>query len=148
MNSGRRRYYLPFIALVLAFTYISRAQVPESNLSEKVIAAKVVKNSVVVVTSPYGRLSPGENKICVAVRDAITGNAVAVRSARMEFSLHVGKILQKPIKAKLAEDSTGRSCGYINLGHPYYAPANFHAEIRYADIEKKERKVGFCIAVG
>lgn len=115
--------------------------------TEKAIVVKVAKNSVLVLANGPGKLTPGENNLCIVIRDPVTGSAMDVQAVTIDFAQHVGRILESPIRARLSEESIGRYCGQVNLGAQYYKPMNFHIDVRYVDAENKKQKLGFCLTV-
>jgi hypothetical protein len=146
MKGIQKRHWLlcPVSLLVLySITWAGSAPINEDN--EKAIIAKVTKESVIVLASGSGKLTPGENELCIVVRDPLTGSAAAVRSVSIGFAQHVGRILESPISAQLTHESVGRYCGQVNLGRAYYEPMSFHAEVRYMDAGNRKQKVGFCL---
>lgn len=115
--------------------------------ADKTIAAKLKNDLVVVLTNDSGKLNPGENAVCVVIRDPRTGEAADVQNVSIEFSLRTGRIVHGPITARLARESAGRYCGNVNLGRQYYKPMNFYVGIRYMDPANKSRRVGLSLDV-
>ena len=115
--------------------------------ADKTIAAKLKNDLVVVLTNDSGKLNPGENAVCVVIRDPRTGEAADVQNVSIEFSLRTGRIVHGPITARLARESAGRYCGNVNLGRQYYKPMNFYVGIRYMDPANKNRRVGLSLDV-
>ena len=146
MNKERRKHCLAGTALLLLLSSTTWAGTGSSNSeTEKAIVVKVAKNSVVVLANDQGQLTPGENNLCMVIRDPLTGSAMDVRSVSIGFAQHVGRILESPIKAQLTQESIGRYCGQVNLWSPYYNPMNFHVDVRYVDTDNRKQKVGFCL---
>ena len=114
---------------------------------EKTVATKLEKDLVVVLTNDSGKLTPGENAICVVIRDPRTGAAADVQNVSIDFSQRVGRIAESPIRTRLARESVGRYCGDVNLGRQYYKPMNFYVGIRYVDPANKNRRVGLSVSV-
>lgn len=134
--------------LFLFFTWMAWAGTDSSNAaSEKAIVIKVAKNSVLVLANGLGKLTPGENNLCIVIRNPLTGSAMDVRAVSIDFAQHVGRILESPIRAQLTQESIGRYCGQVNLGAQYYKPMNFHIDVRYVDAENRKQKLGFCLTV-
>jgi len=98
-----------------------------------------------VLANGSGKLTPGENSLCIVVRDPLTGSSTNARDVSIDFAQHVGRILESPIRAQLTEQSIGRYCGQVNLGPEYYKPMNFHVDVRYVDATNRKQKLGFCL---
>jgi hypothetical protein len=113
--------------------------------NERAIVVKVAKNSVIVLANGSGKLTPGENNLCIVVREPLTGNGIDARDVSVDFAQHVGRILESPITAQLTEQGIGRYCGQVNLGPEYYKPMNFHVDVRYVDATNRKQKLGFCL---
>jgi hypothetical protein len=146
MKKDHRNLWLLFPVLLLLLFSTSWAVAGDSNAeNEKAIVVKVARHSVVVLANGLGKLTPGENDVCIVVRDPLTGTAMDVRAVSINFAQHVGRILESPIKAQLTQGSIGRYCGQVNLGVPYYNPMNFHVDVHYVDADNKKQKVGFCL---
>jgi hypothetical protein len=149
MKKERRKYWLAWPVLLLVLSSMTWAGTGSTNSeTEKAIVAKLAKNSVLVLANGQGKLTPGENNLCMVVRDPVTGSAMDVRAVSIDFAQHVGRILESPIRAQLTQKSVGRFCGRVNLGFPYYKPMNFHVDVRYVDAGNRKQKLGFCITAG
>jgi hypothetical protein len=114
---------------------------------ENAVASKRTKNLVVTITGPDGRLKGGENSFCVVFQKRETGEPVDVQNASVEFTLLVGRIEEKPIRAQLTEEHTGRYCGHVNLGKQYYVPASYYAFVLYTDAVGKKRKTRLFVSI-
>lgn len=142
----RKHWWCPVVLLALSsMTWAGTGSINAGN--EKAIVVKVAKKSVIVLASGSGKLTPGENDLCIVIRDPLSGSAADARNVSIDFSQHVGRILESPIRAQLTQESIGRYCGQVNLGPQYYQPMNFHIDVRYMDADNRKQKVGFCITV-
>ena len=148
MKKNHTKRWLLGAVLVLALSSMTWADTGATDAeNEKAIVVKVAKNSVIVLANGSGNLSPGENNLCIVIRNPLTGSAMDVRAVSIDFAQHVGRILESPIRAQLTQESTGRYCGQVNLGAQYYKPMNFHVDVRYVDAENRKQKLGFCLTV-
>jgi hypothetical protein len=130
--------------LALAFTSISWAASNDPE-NEKAIVVKVAKNAVIVLANGSGKLTPGENNLCIVVREPLTGKGIHARDVSIDFAQHVGRILESPLRAQLSQQSIGRYCGQVDLGPEYYKPMSFHVEVRYVDADNRKQRVGLCV---
>jgi len=135
------------LGLLLAVLILSISLYATDRGVTKTVAAKMEKNLVVVLTNDSGKLNPGENALCVVIRDSGTGEAADVQNVNIDFSQRVGRIVEDPITARLALESVGRYCGNVNLGRQYYRPMNFNVIIRYMDPAHQKRRAGLSLSV-
>lgn len=129
---------------------LSQETVPalvRSGSGEKPVESKRTNGMVVVLASDSGKLTGGENAICVLFQDIATGGPADVQDVKLKFTLRVGRNPGEPIAAQLNRDGPGRYCGHVNLGLQYYDPATYYVEMRYADTTGKKRKLSFWATV-
>ncbi len=91
-------------SLLLVLVALSGALYAASSVdstTERTIAAKLEKNLVVVLTNDSGKLTPGENVLCVVIRNSRTGDAADVQNVSIDFAHRVGRILESSITMRL-----------------------------------------------
>ena len=139
------------VAIRLSMLFVLAAALPATSSAvcsaEKLIASKIMKDVVIVLTNEQGRLTSSENTFCVTFRKVATGELVDVQSVSLDFSLLVGKIQEEPVIADLTREAAGQYSGRINLGRLYYHPASYYAFVRYQGLDGKKRKVRFFLSV-
>ena len=115
--------------------------------TETTIASKRVRDLVITITNPAGRLREGDNDLCILFVGRKTREPVDVQNVSVDFILLVGRIQEEPIKAPLTRDQIGQHCGHVNLRKQHYIPASFYAFVRYTDVNSKKRKERFFLSV-
>lgn len=110
-------------------------------------ASKLANDVVIVLMNEQGKLTAGDNDLCVVFRKVETGKPADVQNVSIDFSQLVGRIQETPIKAQVMQDDAGYYRGSINLGRQYYSPASYYAIVRYIDLAGKKRRVRFHLTV-
>ena len=118
-----------------------------SSSGERPIDSKRTNGMALVLTNDSGKLTAGENAICVLFRDIATAGPVDVQDVSLKFTLRVGRIAGGSIAVPLNRDRPGRYCGHVNLGRQYYDPARYYVEMRYVDTTGRKRKLSFWATV-
>jgi len=93
------------------------------------------------------RFVAGSNAFCVVFTSAANASPVLVKDVSVEFAQQVGRILERPTRAQIAEGDTGRFCGKVDLGTQYYQPAFYYVFIHYTDVDGKRRKCRLSLSV-
>ena len=126
---------------------LSCASPVASQESRTAIASGRAKDLFIELINENGRLKAGENDLCITFRKTEAGPHVEVRNVAAEFSLLVGRIVEKPIVAHLPRKGTGEFCGDIDLGRQYYSPSSYYVFVRYIDPAGNKRRKRFFVAV-
>lgn len=114
---------------------------------ETTIAHKQTKDVIITITNAEGRLREKDNSFCVEFEQRATGKPIVVRNVSVAFTLIVGRILERPIRAQITQDQIFRYCGQVNLGKQYYNPASYYAFVSYTDACGKNRRVRLFMSV-
>jgi hypothetical protein len=118
-----------------------------SSRAEISVASGRAKGLNITITTTDGRMHAGENKFCALFQDVASNQPAEVQNVSVDFTLLVGRILEVPIKAKLARERVGHFCGQVNLGRQYYFPASYYALLSFTDANGKNRKKRLFLSV-
>ncbi|PYT24486.1 MAG: hypothetical protein DMG57_28650 [Acidobacteria bacterium] len=111
------------------------------------LASKLQNDLVIVVMNEQGKLTAGDNSLCVVFRKVETGDPAEIQNVSMDFRLLVGKIQETPIKVQLTQIGVGYYRGSVNLGRQYYDPASYYAFVHYIDLAGTKKKKRFLFIV-
>jgi len=103
------------------------------------LASKRTKNLVITIIGTEGRFTAGQNSLCVSFQKRTTLEPVAVMNVTTDFTLLVGRIEERPIRAALVEVQKGQYCGRVDLGKLYYDPSSYYVFVHFTDIRGKKR---------
>lgn len=115
--------------------------------TEKAIASKRTREMIVLLVNDSGKLTAGENSVCVLALSKATQSPVAIQNVSIELTLRVGRNQGQPKTAQLSQERAGRYCGHVDLGQQYYSPANYYTVVWYAETRGRKRKIGFFVTV-
>jgi len=115
--------------------------------TERTIASAQARNLAIVFANDAGKLTGGDNQLCVLFQSREAASAANVEDVSVEFRQLVGKMEEKPITAVLSQDGLGRYCGHVNLGPQYYKPSSYYALVRYVDATGRKRRVRLHVSV-
>jgi hypothetical protein len=118
----------------------------DSQASPTLIASKRNRDLMIELTST-GKLTAGENSLCVVFKGTENNARVDMSDVTAEFFLLVGRIQERPIKAVLGPEGKGRYCGHLNFGRLYYSPSSYYVFVRYVDAAGKKRRTRLFVAV-
>ena len=87
------------------------------------------KGLMISLTHDYGPFAIGQNNFCVEFRNDRTGDRVDAGDVQVDFTLTIGRLRIKAIRAvtHLAQAGTGRYCGRVGL----VAPGDWSVRVRY-----------------
>lgn len=112
-----------FLMTIFAGSILARqTTVPAT---EATVASKRTEDLTIRITSANGKMKGRDNSFCVVFQKRDTEEPVDVQNVSVDFTLLVGKIQERPIRAQLAGDRAGRHCGHVDLGKQYYVPASY-----------------------
>jgi hypothetical protein len=103
-----------------------------------IVASKRTKDMVITITAD-GRLTAGENSVCVNFQKRGTVEPVAITNVTVDFRLLVGRIEEQPIRSALVEGEKGEYCGRVDLGKLYYDPSSYYVFVHFTDDRGKKR---------
>ena len=124
-----------------------RATSPTACTTEKMLASKLQNHVLIDVLSENGKLTAGDNSLCVVFRKVETGGPADIQNVSMDFTLLVGKIYARPIKVELTQAAVGCYRGTVNLGRQHYNPSNYYALVHYVDLAGTKKKKRFLLTV-
>ena len=123
--------------------------VAAQNLHASEMKAASARNHelTISIVNDSGRFVAGSNTFCVVFTSAANTSPVSVKDVDIEFAQQVGRIQEGPTHAQIKEGNTGRFCGKVDLGTPYYQPAFYYVFIHYTDAHGKRRKFRLSLSV-
>ena len=113
----------------------------------KMLASKLQNDVEIGVMNEHGKLTAGDNSLCIVFRKVETGDPADIQNVSMEFRLLVGKIQEKPIEVQLTQIGVGYYRGVVNLGRQYYDPASYYAFVHYMDLAGTKKTKRFLLTV-
>jgi hypothetical protein len=114
---------------------------------QKTIVVKRTKKMDIVFTNDSGKLTPGENSLCVQLLSHDPATPIDVKDVTIDFRLLVGKIEERPIRAQLSQAGVRGYCGSIDVGRQYYSPSNYYVSVRYMDAGGKKKSTGLHLSI-
>ncbi|MGI9074909.1 MAG: hypothetical protein ACR2JB_27165 [Bryobacteraceae bacterium] len=128
----RRGAKMCIIALSIAFGVLcgfAKSPPTTTCVTGTMLDSEKKKDVVITVMSRQGKLTGGNNNLCVAFKKVETGDPVDVQSVSMDFALLVGRIQETLVKARLTHVGAGCYDGTVNLGRQYYKPGSYYARL-------------------
>jgi hypothetical protein len=118
-----------------------------ADISEKRILSKRSKDAIVTLTNASGKLTAGENNLCVLFQSLAKPSSADVQLISVDFRLVVGRIQEQPIRADLNREGVGRYCGRVDLGRQYYIPSTYYVSVHYVNETGRKRTTGVYASV-
>lgn len=103
--------------------------------SLRVISVNQIRNIVVTVQNPAGKLGKGKNGLCVAFANAKTGKRVAMSFLRIDATLRFGHIEAARAVTETVPIGIGLYCVRVNLT----LPGTWKLTFKCAESTKKEK---------
>lgn len=149
MNQTIERLVSTLIALTATFLLAELLLAEPANGSsiKTTVTSKRTRDLVITIMSTDGTLTAGDNNLCVKFQKRATQEPVAVTNVSVDFTLLVGRIEERPIKAALVQVQNGEYCGTVNLSKQYYDPSNYYVFVRYTVATGKRRRQRLFVSI-
>lgn len=95
------------LGLVLLHPKSISAQSTSSVPSETAVVSKRAMGLTISIVTADGRLNGGKNNFCTVFRELARNELIEVQNVRVDFTLHVGRIQERPIGVQLVPDRKG-----------------------------------------